>query len=901
MQRQHIALSLYELLDRNVGVLTASRRLAHALRVGYAHYARERGRMVWRTPVVLPWTAWLREQWREARASDSARPSQLLTSAQTRVIWEEVVARSSCGAGLLNPVNAARLAARSWRRMQEHCIAVEQLEGELDLEARALHEWCAAFVRRCDDLNALDEARLPAWALERRLIPIQPVALAGFDFLPPALARLAAIWRDAEKLIDASAERGRSTDVLVFGAADSDEELEAAARWARACLEERGGTVGVLAPDLQARRAQMQRVFEDVFAPGARCTGAEICAPPVAIAAPQPLAEYPIVDAALLVLALAAGEGDALITGRLLRSPFIGGGVAESAGRALADFRLREQQRDCRDWFELERLAAGACVAQLTLAARAVNALLRGAPSAMTPSRRAEQLQAILRAAGWPGERTLNSAEQQTVQKFQAALAELGSLDALIPRMTLQRAVAQLRALLRDTPFEVQTPAAAVMVIDPQTAAGMRFDALWVMGLDANRSPGGVNPDPLLPIGVQRAADMPEASAAGALQLANAQFDRWLRSAERVVLSWPRRDGDAELEPSPLLAHWPVCELPALTLSPVRSLRLSLFEQRPMLETCLDAQAPALSSQPARGGARTLELQSRCPFRAQAELRLHAVAAPAIGPGVDPRQRGKILHRVLEELWGTLKDRTTLAAKHQQELAAQVRELAERAVAYVLNPTSERRARLAALETDNVVQLVLRLLEAERARPHFRVHQAESAQSWSIAGLEITLRADRIDELQDGGALLIDYKLGDSHRPREWLDAWPGRPRRPQLPLYALAYGDRLRALAYAVLSPGAVEYRGWSDGAAVAPGVRTFPQGVRPREGAVLPQDWAALLEHWRGTLTELAQQYVAGEARVDPLPQECAMCHLSAFCRVHDQMRPESGAEDGDDAAFP
>ena len=141
-----------------------------------------------------------------------------------------------------------------------------------------------------------------------------------------------------------------------------------------------------------------------------------------------------------------------------------------------------------------------------------------------------------------------------------------------------------------------------------------------------------------------------------------------------------------------------------------------------------------------------------------------------------------------------------------------------------------------------------------------------------------------------GGQLLIDYKLGAAHHPRQWLDTWSGRPQRPQLPLYALAHQASLRALAFVVLAPGTVEYRGWSDGTPVGPGVDAYPQGLRP--GEIAP-DWPSLLAHWRSTLTRLASAYVAGEAAVDPLPQACTWCHLSTLCRIHEHA-PAFAGED-------
>jgi hypothetical protein len=212
-----------------------------------------------------------------------------------------------------------------------------------------------------------------------------------------------------------------------------------------------------------------------------------------------------------------------------------------------------------------------------------------------------------------------------------------------------------------------------------------------------------------------------------------------------------------------------------------------------------------------------------------------------------------------------------------------------------LQPVNRYRNRLAALEVESLVRQVTRLLIQERSRPPFIVRFAEDEEYYQLGGLTIRMRPDRIDELPDGSELLVDYKLGDSHKPRDWLDVWPGRPDRPQLPLYGLAHADRLGALAYIVLAPGAVEYRGWSNGAPVGPGVSPYPTGLRVDLGD--PQDWEALTHQWRFSLTRLAERFVAGEARVDPLPQACQYCHLSTLCRIHERGSVENVNEAEDE----
>lgn len=883
---------LNALLDRNVAVLTASRRLAHAIRAGVARHAQARGLAVWRTPTVLPWTAWLREQWREARVT-SGSSQWLLSRAQARVLWRSIVADSKSGAHLLSPSNAARLAERSWRRLHEYSIAPEALVSSDQPESQALHEWCAAFAARCRELNAVDEAQLAAWAARTNLVPTQPLALAGFDHIPTALQRLTDVWRQAGKVAEIDAVAPAS-DVAVVGARDAAGEIESAARWARAMVEG-GASVGVLVSNLARQQQEVRRAFEDVFAPGSRSIGVAASSAPIAIAAARPLIDYPLIDAAFSILQL-ADEGDSALLGRVLRSSFLGGGVGERDVRAVADIRLREAQRGEWRWSEIEHWGGAAAAPAFVHAAREIAALLRTEHAPTSPSRWVERFQRILRCAGWPGERTLGSAEQQTLLKFQSTLAEFGGLDVVLTRLSLRDALMHLQSVLRDTSFEPESPAASVTIIDPATAAGMSFDALWVMGLDADRWPAAANPDPLIPAALQRAAGMPEATAERMRALTERQLERWLRSARTVVFSWPQHEGDAELEPSPLLSRFASTSevIGSAHVGPAsagqeapRPFRHALFAHRPVLESLVDRQAPALAPGAAPGGARILELQSHCPFRAQAEMRLHSKEMPAVSVGIEPRDRGRIIHDVLKHVWGELKDHDALAASDRQDLALMVRAAAERVTAATLKVATGHRAHLARLEIESVTRQVLTLLDLERTRPPFRVRLAEEAELFQIGSLSITLRPDRIDELANHGALLIDYKLGDSHSAGKWLDRRPGRPESPQLPLYALAHEPALDALAFVTLAPGAVEYRGWSRSGVVGAGVPTYP----PKRLKHAPPDFNALLSHWRWALTQLATQYVAGESGVDPLPRACDHCHLSTFCRIHEHARVENG----------
>ena len=90
-----------------------------------------------------------------------------------------------------------------------------------------------------------------------------------------------------------------------------------------------------------------------------------------------------------------------------------------------------------------------------------------------------------------------------------------------------------------------------------------------------------------------------------------------------------------------------------------------------------------------------------------------------------------------------------------------------------------------------LTRLVTEWLEFERERVEFSVARTELDVSRSIAGLTLKLRLDRIDRLNDGSLLVIDYKSGNVSS-KLW--EMP-RPEDVQLPLYAgFGLDEELRA-----------------------------------------------------------------------------------------------------------
>jgi len=84
------------------------------------------------------------------------------------------------------------------------------------------------------------------------------------------------------------------------------------------------------------------------------------------------------------------------------------------------------------------------------------------------------------------------------------------------------------------------------------------------------------------------------------------------------------------------------------------------------------------------------------------------------------------------------------------------------------------------IEEMRLVRLITEWLQYEATRAPFTVAKTEEKTSITIAGLGLDLRLDRLDTLDDGSSLIIDYKTGSS------TNTWElPRPVDVQLPLYS--------------------------------------------------------------------------------------------------------------------
>jgi len=217
-----------------------------------------------------------------------------------------------------------------------------------------------------------------------------------------------------------------------------------------------------------------------------------------------------------------------------------------------------------------------------------------------------------------------------------------------------------------------------------------------------------------------------------------------------------------------------------------------------------------------------------------------------------------------------------------QERSSLVARQAQRVLREKISPSLRRRLprRYLELEEQRLAALITDWLAYESTRLAFTVVETEADRTIHLAGLTFDLRLDRIDRLNDNSLLVIDYKSGNV-TPASW--DLP-RPDDVQLPLYAgfaLDPDEELAGLVFAKVRAGDLAFAG-----RVGNAKSTLFPGLQNTSSLVKNPLSAEQLIDWRNHIEQLAMDFLAGRADVDPrdYPGTCERCGLQTLCRIQE-----------------
>jgi hypothetical protein len=168
--------------------------------------------------------------------------------------------------------------------------------------------------------------------------------------------------------------------------------------------------------------------------------------------------------------------------------------------------------------------------------------------------------------------------------------------------------------------------------------------------------------------------------------------------------------------------------------------------------------------------------------------------------------------------------------------------------------------------------LVVTFAELEAHRAPFSVIATEERIALTIGEYCLNCRIDRIDRLESGKTLLIDYKTGS-----QTIGAWFGaRLGDCQMPLYAQHQVETVAAIAIASLRDDGTELRAFGALNRELPG----------RQRRIDDAAWQQQLGRWREQIELLVAEFGDGDVRVSLTPPARAELGFACLTRVQEQL---------------
>ena len=747
--------------------------------------------------------------------------------------------------------------------------------------------------------------------------------------LPPASNQVLPLVEYLSSVADVSGETKERSDEsgssngsvsntqVVYKTTDSDAEKFAVARWCRMLLEQGNAKelprILVVAFDLQNQRQQILRVFDEVFFPAHTPLEVLQTGRPYDVGMGSPLSDWPLINTALLALELSLTGLSGMDTSAFLTSPYCASGEKE------LDHRLRfDQQLRLSGIHELtiEKLLSDE---QLPLSLKqGLERIRQPRYKKSNASFWCRHFSSVLDALRWPGD-SLASHEYQAFQAWQDTLRTYACTASVTSSHSGVAALAALKRLLAARMFQPETGDLPIQIVSPNDSVGLASDYLWVTGMDTANWPGTVAAQPWLPREWQKKQSVPRSSALQVTEDAHLMWQSWQHASSVSVFSYAAEQDEQEMTAAPIVAALPdlhESEQKIAGAAAIKELHVrtnTQLKSQLTLSSIADGSGPALADDAeVGGGTRFFEDQSQCPFRAFVLNRLKGRALEEAGPGIDVRVKGTALHLAMQFFWDEIKTSTKLKAMDEKTLASTIATMVDKAFeSHELTDKLHQSPALHALEKERLNKLLFYWLnEHEKMRADFEVIGTEQEAKLERQTLKFKVTVDRIDLLDSGETIVLDYKTGANNNPAGWIRE---RLHNPQLPLYATVKPD-IKALGFAQLARTESRFKGLAESgdlvsglnpptakaAAVIGDVDAEAEGDGDTEAKAQAPDWLQLIDFWTDRSNELASEIKAGVAIVEPQSNACQYCDLPGLCRI-DLLRQDAidlkNAESDDD----
>lgn len=785
-------------------------------------------------PSIHSYPAFLKKTWSQLNPKSSLR---LLSDHELRILFSELI--NKCATQ--NPEAVTDEAIKCYRLMKTHFISKEKIINYHSSPGVLFVSWIDELSEIKKQSQLIDSSDL---FLKMKQTLKESTLMGsyyhyGIKKPTPEQSELFDLLKSQELELSQTNDAHRAISHPTI-----EMELQAIAEWSRAkSAKNPQHQIAVVIPNLNELQHKVSLIFDGVF--GSHTT--ETQQKPFNISLGNSLSKYPLIRHLFKVIGLSneimkgSIELDNLC--RVISSPYIKGANIEANKRSLLINKLLSRGKNQFTIKQLIVLMTDCPILKEQILSISQITNKRRAPS----ENWLESLYQLLDIWAFGSDRALSSSEYQLFEKFQNESLILNKNPALSQQMTFEECVDLLRKHFDAVIFQPQSGDANIHILGALEAEELHFDAAWVSNMTSDFLPGVVKFPLFIPANVCSEFHLPSSTFDLIQTNAVGTFSKLKGLSDEVHFSFAETNDGREQIATPLLDFEPCAEIAPIA------------PQEQALTNVKDACAPQLKNTAIKQGVQTLQDQMSCPFKGFVR-RLQIQEFESNHLGLNRAEQGVLIHKILETIFTEIS-----TAKELKELSDEsINRLVESHTQNAIGTTDQN---YQTIEKDRITRVIKQYLLLEEQRTDFTVVATESVVEVCIEGLSFTTKLDRMDQLENGDKLIIDYKTGLSA-----LSQITGKViEQAQLPIYAIS--NEVDGVAFAQINASECVFK------AVARDREILPSS---KQAQTKMPDWDAQLSTWQETLSKASLNFQHGVADVLPEKNACNYCDYDLLCRV-------------------
>lgn len=784
----------------------------------------------------------------------------LIDSSLVHHIWKRKIINSE------NSNSIILKAIQAYRYIQEYEISMSDLTSSIHTEeSTQFIKWYNSYISFCSDKNLIDEYTLLTYINNSSLIDMKDKTLifTCFDDLSPTINTTIRNLSKSNKIVFFD-NKNISLSMNRTNFQSIEDEFTNMILWSKDKFNNNPEeTIACVIPSLKNHREDIDRICKEIFIESSEKV--------YNFSAGKPLIKYHMIKLANILLSI-KNKTSLLSLSAIVRSPFIQGSFSESFQRSnliTKIYSLEEEYISIDDVIKLSAIKDKSYYCPILNNILIV--LQNKSLTKKTPSLWIQYIVQFLHQCGWPGDRTLNSEEYQTISKFYETLNLISQFDVIYSSISFQDIVSILKDILKKQEFQPTTSNKPIQFLGLLESAGQTFDHLWVSGITIDKFPQTCNPNPFIPISIQKKYNLPHSNSERELDFSRKILLRLSYSAKHSIFSYAKNEGNKEKQESNLISYMEHIDFES---KPIQTRVMSVYNTR-KLNIFDDYYLNKKINGQMKGGSYLFKNFFECNFKSIAKYRLNPVDIVYPKSGISIRKKGNIIHKTLELFWQEIKDQKKLHSLTEVDLGKLMyKHVNESIKSEISTFFIKNNKNLIFIEINRIIALIHNLILLEKKRPNFECLNVEKNSIISIGNISLKIRIDRIDRIDNNDYMLIDYKTGNIKK-IDWLEA---KLDDPQLPIYCITSTLPIKAISFANVNVKSTEITGISNNESGIEGIKTIEE-IYGQE-----YSWEQLKEQWKKIIFNASHDIYNGKALINPKKGSltCSICNIKPLCGI-------------------